>query len=140
MADETQTALGDIAARQLANATKTVPQMSSITPRWLVHFLNWVPVEAGIYRVNRVKDASSVEVACSLRDERVLPQTYEDVGARLNKHGIAVRSGHHCAQPILRRFSQETTVRPSFAFYNTCGEIDVLIAALKEIQAETGMR
>jgi len=78
MADEVQTALGDIAARQLANATKTVPQMSSITPRWLVHFLNWVPVEAGIYRVNKVRDASSVEVACSRRDERVLPQTFVD--------------------------------------------------------------
>jgi len=78
MADEAQTALGDIAARQLANATKTVPQMSSITPRWLVHFLQWVPVEAGIYRVNKVRDADSVEVACSVRDERVLPQTYVD--------------------------------------------------------------
>lgn len=78
MADEVQTALGDIAARQLANATKTVPQMSSITPRWLVHFLSWVPVEAGIYRVNKVKDANSVEVACSLRDERILPQTFVD--------------------------------------------------------------
>ncbi len=65
MADDAQTALGDVAARQLANATKTVPQMSSITPRWLVHFLNWVPVEAGIYRVNRVKDENGVEVACS---------------------------------------------------------------------------
>ena len=78
MADEAQTALSDVAARQLANATKTVPQMSSITPRWLVHFLSWVPVEAGIYRVNKVRDADSVEVACSLRDERVLPQTYVD--------------------------------------------------------------
>ena len=79
MADETQTALGDIAARQLANATKTVPQMSSITPRWLVHFLSWVPVEAGIYRVNKVRDeGGDIEVACSLRDERVLPQTYVD--------------------------------------------------------------
>src|SRR5690606_30196094 len=77
MADE-QTALGDVAARQLANATKTVPPMSSITPRWLVHFLNWVPVEAGIYRVNRVKDEDSVEVACSLRDERALPNTFVD--------------------------------------------------------------
>ena len=63
----------------------------------------------------------------------------EEVGARLNTYGIAVRSGHHCAQPILRRFGQETTVRPSFAFYNTCGEIDVLVAALKDIQAETGL-
>jgi hypothetical protein len=78
MADDAQTALGDIAARQLANATKTVPQMSSITPRWLVHFLSWVPVEAGIYRVNKVRDAEGVEVACSLRDERVLPQTFVD--------------------------------------------------------------
>ncbi len=78
MADDVQTALGDVAARQLANATKTVPQMSSITPRWLVHFLQWVPVEAGIYRVNKVKDASSVEVACSVRDESVLPNTYVD--------------------------------------------------------------
>ncbi len=63
----------------------------------------------------------------------------EEVGARLNKYGIAVRSGHHCAQPILRRFGQETTVRPSFAFYNTCAEIDVLVSALKDIQAETGL-
>ncbi|AHB49210.1 cysteine desulfurase [Hyphomicrobium nitrativorans NL23] len=63
----------------------------------------------------------------------------EEVGSRLNKYGIAVRSGHHCAQPILRRFGQETTVRPSFAFYNTCGEIDVLVSALEDIQAETGL-
>ena len=47
-------ALGDLAARQLANATKTVPQLSTITPRFLLHLLSWVPVEAGVYRVNRV--------------------------------------------------------------------------------------
>jgi hypothetical protein len=52
--------------------------MSSITPRWLTHLLQWVPVEAGIYRLNRVKDASSVQVDCSVRDERVLPQTFVD--------------------------------------------------------------
>ncbi len=80
MADDPtiHTALGDVAARQLANATKTVPQMSSITPRWLVHCLQWVPVEAGIYRRNRVFDASAVAVDCSARDERTLPQTYVD--------------------------------------------------------------
>jgi len=72
------TALGDVAARQLANATKTVPQMSSITPRWLTKLLPWVPVEAGIYRLNRVKDANSVTVECSGRDERALPQTFVD--------------------------------------------------------------
>src|ERR1700723_4068743 len=75
---ERQTALGDVAARQLANATKTVPQMSSISPRWLTHLLQWVPVEAGIYRLNRVKEGSTVTVDCSERDERVLPQTFVD--------------------------------------------------------------
>ena len=73
-----QLALSDVAARQLANATKTVPQMSTITPRWLTHLMPWVPVEAGIYRVNKVKDASRVIVACSRRDERDLPETFVD--------------------------------------------------------------
>ena len=71
-------ALGDAAARQLANATKTVPQLATITPRWLTHLLQWVPVEAGIYRVNKVKNPQDVTVACSLRDERVLPKTFVD--------------------------------------------------------------
>lgn len=73
---EAQTALGDVAARQLANATKTVPQMGSITPRWLPRLLSWVPVEAGIYRLNKVKENTSIEVDCSARDERKLPQTF----------------------------------------------------------------
>jgi hypothetical protein len=75
---ETQTALTDAGARGLAIATRTVPQMSRITPRWLTHLLHWVPLEAGIYRVNRVKDAASVTVDCSARDERVLPETFVD--------------------------------------------------------------
>lgn len=54
----------------------------------------------------------------------------EEVGAALNQEGIAVRSGHHCAQPILRRFGVETTVRPSLAFYNTPAEVDVMVNAL----------
>ena len=62
----------------------------------------------------------------------------EEVGAHLNKYGIAVRSGHHCAQPILRRFGHETTVRPSFAFYNTCGEIDRLVQALHRHPERSG--
>src|SRR5664279_6310914 len=71
-------ALGDTAARQLANATKTTAQMSTITPRWLVHLLNWVPVEAGIYRLNKVKHPEDVDVACLPRDESELPQTFVD--------------------------------------------------------------
>jgi hypothetical protein len=73
-----QSSLGDVAARQLANATKTVPQMGTITPRWLTQVLQWVPVEAGIYRLNRVKEGTTIDVECSDRDERVLPQTYVD--------------------------------------------------------------
>jgi cysteine desulfurase/selenocysteine lyase len=57
----------------------------------------------------------------------------EDIGAALNQEGIAVRSGHHCAQPILRWFGVESTVRPSLALYNTCADIDALIAALTRL-------
>jgi cysteine desulfurase/selenocysteine lyase len=58
----------------------------------------------------------------------------EDVGAALNREGIAVRSGHHCAQPTLRRFGQETTVRPSLALYNNFEDIDAMIAALRRLK------
>ncbi|MBS0423065.1 MAG: hypothetical protein JSR71_01225 [Proteobacteria bacterium] len=75
---QAHTALSDVAARTLANATKTVPMMGTITPRWLTHLLHWVPVEAGIYRVNKVKDPEQVEVDCSAKDERELPATFVD--------------------------------------------------------------
>lgn len=57
----------------------------------------------------------------------------EEVGAALNREGIAVRSGHHCAQPILRRFGVEATVRPSLAFYNTIGEVDLLVDTVQRL-------
>jgi cysteine desulfurase/selenocysteine lyase len=59
----------------------------------------------------------------------------EDVGGALDQEGIAVRSGHHCAQPILRRFGLESTVRASLAPYNTRQDIDALVAALLRLQA-----
>ncbi|MCZ8241812.1 MAG: family 2A encapsulin nanocompartment cargo protein cysteine desulfurase [Microcystis sp. LE19-131.1A] len=58
----------------------------------------------------------------------------EVIGQALNREGIAVRAGHHCAQPILRRFGLEATVRPSLAFYNTKAEVDALVAALERLQ------
>jgi hypothetical protein len=73
-----QLALGDNAARQLANATKTAPTLSTISPRWLTHLLQWLPVEAGIYRLNKVKNPLSVQVLCSQRDESELPTTFVD--------------------------------------------------------------
>jgi len=58
----------------------------------------------------------------------------QDIGVALNKVGIAVRTGHHCAQPILRRFGLESTVRPSLAFYNTHDEIDHLVNTVRRIK------
>lgn len=57
-----------------------------------------------------------------------------EVGDALNREGIAVRSGHHCAQPILRRFGLEATVRPSLAFYNTYEEIDRLVSVVRQLE------
>jgi cysteine desulfurase/selenocysteine lyase len=59
--------------------------------------------------------------------------TLEEVGRHLANAGIAVRAGHHCAQPILRHFGLEGTVRPSLAFYNTVEEIDCLIRTLRSL-------
>ena len=71
-------ALSNGAAGQLANATKTTAQMATISPRWLVRFMDWVPVEAGIYRLNKVKQPKDVEIACPPRSEIDLPTTFVD--------------------------------------------------------------
>ena len=90
-ADQTESqALGDLAAQQLANATKTVPQLSTITPRWLLHLLQWVPVEAGIYRVNRVINPERVTVVVGEADAEPLPSTYVDY--QTNPREITLRS------------------------------------------------
>jgi len=57
-----------------------------------------------------------------------------DVGTLLNQDGIAVRTGHHCAQPIMQRFNVAATSRASFSFYNTKEEIDVLVAGIRSVQ------
>lgn len=57
----------------------------------------------------------------------------EEIGKALSDEGIAVRAGHHCAQPILRRFGLDSTVRPSVAFYNTTSEIDEMVTVLKKL-------
>jgi hypothetical protein len=87
MADtEARNTLAEGAARQLANATKTRAQWSGISPRWLVPLLQWTPVEAGIFRLNRVKEtrgatsAGSLDVQCSPPRDRDadLPETFVD--------------------------------------------------------------
>ena len=64
-----------------------------------------------------------------------LPQA---VGSELDQWGIAVRAGHHCAQPALRRFGLEATVRPSFALYNTVDDVDALIEAVRGLRQPRG--
>jgi len=72
--------LGAQAARQLANTTKTPPQWIGVTPRWLVSLLPWTPVEAGTYRVNKVKEGGedAIVIACSPSDSDTLPAAFID--------------------------------------------------------------
>jgi hypothetical protein len=75
MTDTVEPTLGAEAARQLANTTKTPPQWIGVTPRWLVSLLPWTPVEAGTYRVNKVKDSGKAKIGieCSPTDGAALP-------------------------------------------------------------------
>ena len=57
-----------------------------------------------------------------------------DVGTLLNEEGVAVRTGHHCAQPVMQRFRLPATARASFSFYNTMAEIDALVAGIRNVQ------
>jgi len=93
------------------------------------------------YATSHLKNIEGLRLVGTAKDKAsvlsfVIPgiQT-EDIGVALNKEGIAVRSGHHCAQPILRRLGLETTVRPSLAFYNTHQEIDRLVEAIYRIKS-----
>ena len=85
---EVRHTLSEQQARQLATVTKTVPMMVTITPRWLVSFLSWVPVEAGTYRVNKVKltHPGTRTVECS-PDELLLGLDVADDGALLDGQG-----------------------------------------------------
>jgi cysteine desulfurase/selenocysteine lyase len=61
-----------------------------------------------------------------------------DVGTVLDQEGIAVRTGHHCAQPVMDRFGVPATARASFSFYNTREEVDVLIRGLEKVREVLG--
>jgi hypothetical protein len=79
--DSEHLTLSESAARQLANATKTRAQWGGITPRWLISFLNWTPVEAGIFRLNRVREEgepTDVEASPPRDANPDLPETYVD--------------------------------------------------------------
>lgn len=70
--------LREESAFQLANVTKTAPQYGAITPRWLVRFLDWKPLEAGTFRANKVDESKIVESTCGHEDESILASTFVD--------------------------------------------------------------
>ena len=74
----TRVSLGEQGAIQLANVTKTAPIYSAITPRWIVRFMDWKPLEAGIFRRNRVVEDKAIEVVCSHVEESEIPGTYAE--------------------------------------------------------------
>src|SRR5271166_1091161 len=76
--DVNRIALREEAAFQLANVTKTAPQYGAITPRWLVRLLDWKPLEAGTFRLNRVDESKAIESTCGQVDEAALPPTYAE--------------------------------------------------------------
>jgi cysteine desulfurase/selenocysteine lyase len=91
------------------------------------------------YATQRMKTIPGVTLIGTARDKASVLSfvldgyTTQQVGEALNEEGIAVRTGHHCAQPILRRFGLEATVRPSLAFYNTCEEVDRMVEVVRRL-------
>jgi cysteine desulfurase/selenocysteine lyase len=89
----------------------------------------------GIAGVRIVGTAEKKAGAISFVVDGVHPH---DVGTLLNDEGVAVRTGHHCAQPVMHRFGIPATSRASFAVYNTLEEVDALVAGIKKVQKVFG--
>jgi cysteine desulfurase/selenocysteine lyase len=92
------------------------------------------------YATERVGELEGVRIIGTARDKAsVLSFAVEgvhphDVGAVLDDDGIAIRAGHHCAQPVMRRFGVPATARASFAFYNTRDEVDALVRGIRRVR------
>ena len=87
---EVRQTLTEQQARQLATVTKTVPMMEAITPRWLIIFLSWVPVEAGVYRLNKVKPTrpGTRTIECAPDEEIDLPEIYVDYEEKPREYAL----------------------------------------------------
>jgi cysteine desulfurase/selenocysteine lyase len=91
------------------------------------------------YALHRLREIKSLRIIGNPQDRAGVISLLidglapDEVGKALNQKGIAVRAGHHCAMPILRRFGVEATVRPSFALYNTFEDVDRLAETLHDI-------
>ncbi len=91
------------------------------------------------YATQRIREINSVRLFGTARDKAsILSFTVEgvhphDVGTVLDRSGIAVRAGHHCAQPLMHRFGVSATVRASFSLYNTVEDADALAAGIAKV-------
>src|SRR5437867_5761250 len=91
------------------------------------------------YTTERISAIESVRIIGTAREKlSVLSFTIDgvhphDIGTILDQQGIAVRAGHHCAQPVMKRFNVPATARASFAFYNTKKEADQLATAIEKV-------
>jgi cysteine desulfurase/selenocysteine lyase len=93
------------------------------------------------YATEKVRDMPGIRLIGTAREKAsILSFVVEgvhphDVGAVLDDDGIAIRAGHHCAQPVMQRFGLPATARASFAFYNTLGEVDALLRGLARVRS-----
>jgi len=105
-----------------------MPHIAAWEHELLTYATEQVEALPGVRIIGTAKDKASV---LSFTVAGVHPH---DVGTLLNEDGVAVRTGHHCAQPVMQRFAIPATARASFAFYNTFQEVDQLVAAIRRVQ------
>ncbi|MEO8754679.1 MAG: cysteine desulfurase [Casimicrobiaceae bacterium] len=92
------------------------------------------------YATDRLRSLDGVRIYGTAKEKAAVISFYvgkihpHDVGTLLNEEGVAIRTGHHCAQPVMQRFGIPATARASFAFYNTMEEVDALVAAVAKVQ------
>jgi cysteine desulfurase/selenocysteine lyase len=92
------------------------------------------------YATERILQIPDVRIIGTARDKAavisfVMDSVHpHDIGTVLDQEGIAIRTGHHCAQPLMDRFGIPATARASFAFYNTRGEVDALVEGIRKVK------
>jgi len=129
MAEETvgRQALGDQGAYPLANVTKTAPQYGAITPRWLVRLLDWKPIEAGIFRRNRVDESKPIDVSCAQASETEIPETYVQYEEKPKEYSLS-------AINALLKVNTHVSDLYSKPYEQTSEQLRLLIENIKERQ------
>jgi cysteine desulfurase/selenocysteine lyase len=130
----------------------TPPIAAAITLGAAVDYLNGIGMDRIAAHEHDLLDYATAEVSrlsgvrilgTSEKKAAVLSFAIEgvhphDVGTLLNEDGVAIRTGHHCAQPVMQRFKVPATSRASFAFYNTFAEVDALVSSIQRVQKVFG--